>query len=158
VGNSGGAATGAVVAMAGDDFEGECVVTDGSARLDALVGYEGPYDYATTDYLDSDSVWTISILRETDPELWEALNPYSHIGGNPDLQIRLIHGDDIDLRWYDVPPNVSIEFHQALADAGYDVELTIVEGATHIDLTTPDTRGLRLTVQQAMELARGSSP
>ncbi len=158
VGNSRGAATGAVVALAGDDFEGECVMSDGSARPDALVGYEGGYDYATSGDLDRPSVRTMSILRETDPELWEALNPYSHIGRNPNLQIRLIHGDDFDSRWYDISPEVSTEFHQALADAGYDVELTIVENASHIDLTVPDTRGFTLTVQQVMELARGSSP
>ncbi len=33
VGNSAGAATGAVVALAGDDFDGDCVVRDASASL-----------------------------------------------------------------------------------------------------------------------------
>jgi hypothetical protein len=35
-------------------------------------------------------------LREEDAELWESIYPYSYIGGNPDLVVRLIHGDDTD--------------------------------------------------------------
>jgi acetyl esterase/lipase len=156
VGSSAGAATGAVVALAGDDFEGDCVVTDASALPDALVAFEGPYDYATTAYHYSHDH---TILKDQDPELWEAINPYSHIGRNPDLQVRLVHGDDIDLTVYDTLPQVSIEFRQALADAGYDVELIVVEGASHETLhnkyLNPD--GFALTVQQVMELARSSS-
>lgn len=156
VGNSAGAATGAVIALAGDDFEGECVERDASALIDAIVAFEGPYDYATTVSLSS---MDHTILKDEDPELWHAINPYSHIGRNPDLQVRLVHGDDVDTHWYDVPPEVSVEFHQALADAGYDVELFVVEGASHTTLTHkwlhPDA--FALTVQQVMELARDSS-
>ena len=156
VGNSLGAATGAVVALAGDDFEGDCVVTDASALPDALVAFEGPYDYATT--FNGPLELDHTILKDEDPDLWEAINPYSHIGRNPDLQVRLVHGDDIDVAWYDVLPEVSIEFHQALADAGYDVELIVVEGAVHSALTTSSSEAFALTVQQVMELADRSSP
>ncbi len=155
MGNAEGASAGAVAALAGDDFEGECVVTDASARVDALVGYEGSYDYVTTVYHSSMDHTT---LKETDPELWEAINPYSHIGRNPGLQIRLIHGDDSDSRWYDIAPEVSIEFHRALADAGYDVELAVVENASHPDLQIDRSHVFPLVVQQVMELARSSSP
>ena len=155
VGYSAGASSGAVVALAGDDFEGDCVVTDASALPDAFVGFEGLYDYATTDYT---LAFEHTSLKEEDPDLWEAINPYSHIGRNPDLQVRLVHGDDIDLDWWDVPPEVSIEFHQALADAGYDVELIVVDGADHTDLTSSYSDAFALAVQQVMELARSSSP
>lgn len=154
VGNSAGASTGAVVALAGDDFEGDCVVTDASALVDALVAFEGPYDYATTFYTSS---FDHSILKDEDPELWHAINPYSHIGRNPDLQVRLVHGDAADVAWWDVPLGVSIEFHQALADAGYDVELIVVEGAHHGALASVYSDAFALTVQQVMELARSSS-
>ncbi len=154
VGNSAGAATGAVVALAGDDFEGDCVVTEGSALLDALIAFEGPYEYTTTVGL---ARYDHTHLKDEDPELWRAINPYSHIGRNPDLQVRLIHGEDVDIYWYDLPPEVSIEFHQALTDAGYDVELSVVEGASHIDLTQSDSDAFALTVYQVMELARSSS-
>ena len=155
MGSSAGAATGAVAALAGDDFEGDCVVTDGSALPDALVAFEGPYDYATTVYRPPAPDHTI--LKDEDPELWEAINPYSHIGRNPDLQVRLVQGNDIDVAWYDVLPQVSVEFHQTLADAGYHVELIVVEGAHHTDLTSLYSDDFALTVQQVMELARSSS-
>jgi len=153
VGNSAGAATGAVVALAGDDFEEDCVVTEGSALPDALFGFEGPYDYVMTD----GGRYNHSFLKDEDPELWHAINPYSHIGRNPDLQVRLVHGDDVDINWYDVPPELSIDFHQALADAGYDAELIVLEGASHIDLTKSDSEAFGLMVQQVMELASSSS-
>lgn len=159
VGNSAGAATGAVVALAGDDFEGDCIVTDASALLSALVGYEGAYNYATTVY---SSAMDHTVLKDEDPELWQAINPYSHIGRNPDLQIRLVHGDDVDVGWYDVPPEASIEFHQALADAGYDVTLTVLEGASHtalLDFTYSGgerrfSEAFQTVVQQSLEVAR----
>ena len=69
----------------------------------------------------------------------------------------MVQGNDIDVAWYDVLPQVSIEFHQALADAGYDVELIGVEGAHHTDLTSLYSDAFALTVQQVMELARSSS-
>lgn len=152
VGHSAGASTGAVVALAGDDYEGDCVVTEGSALVDALVAYEGG------GYLQGDGTrYDHTYLIDEDPELWRAIDPYSQIGRNLSLRVRLIHGDDNDRYWSDVPPERSIEFHQALADAGYDVELFIVEGDPHQALTDSYYEAFALTVQQAMELAQSSS-
>ncbi len=153
VGSSAGAATGAVVALAGDDFGGNCVATDASALPNALVAWEGPYDFATTVY----NVYDHPSLKDTDPELWKAINPYSHIGQNPELQVRLVYGNDVDTSWWDLAPQVSIDFHQALADAGYDVELVVVEGADHTDLTTSTSDALAVLVEQVMEVARSAS-
>jgi acetyl esterase/lipase len=154
VGHSAGAHDGAVIALAGDDFAGDCPVTDESALVDAFVAYEGPYDWTTTIYHSS---FDYTSLKNEDPELGHAINPYSHIGLNSDLEVRLVHGDDEDVAWYDIPLEVSKEFHQALADAGYDVELIVVEGATHGDLIS-DSDVIELTVEEVMELAVGSSP
>jgi acetyl esterase/lipase len=154
VGNSGGAASGMVVGLAGDDFEGDCVASDGSALPDAVVAYEGPYEFATTNY---GGVVDHTYLQQEDPELLEAIDPYSHIGRNPDLQVRLIHGDDWGAFWYDTPLDESIELHQVLADAGYDVDLIVVEHAPHSALTLPHSKAFALTVEQVMELARTSS-
>lgn len=91
VGNSAGAITGAVVGLAGDDFEEGCALTDASALPDALVLFEGPYDYPVkATCIDH------TVLKDKDPEVWKAINPYSHIGRNPDLQVRLLHCDDND--------------------------------------------------------------
>ncbi len=157
VGNSAGAATGMVVALAGEDFGGDCAVSDASALPDAVVAYEGRYDYATT--ADATGSLDHTFLKDEDPELWHAINPYSYIGRNPELHVCLVHGDDEDAYWYDVPLEASIEFHEALADAGYDVELVVLEGASHTALISnylfPDA--FALMVQQVMESTRHAS-
>jgi acetyl esterase/lipase len=153
VGHSSGGEHGAVIALAGDDFAGDCEVTDASALVDALVAYEGPFDWGTTVY---DSSFDGTSIKDEDPELWHAINPYSHIGRNPELQVRLLHGNVPDVEWYDVPLAVSREFHQALAEAEYDVELIVVQRGTHDDITS-DSDVIALTVEQVMELAHSSS-
>ncbi len=149
VGNSSGAAKGSIVAMDGDAYKGDCVVSEGSALPDALVGYEGPFDYATHLY----GTFNVPSLGEEDPAIWEAVNPYLHIGGNSDLVVRLIHGRDKDLGPYDVLPEVSADFHAALEEAGYDVDLTYVDGASHRSLQ-PGTDAFALTVEQVLNVAR----
>ena len=51
--------------------------------------------------------------------------------------MRLIHGDDTDVAWHEVPRAVSVEFSQALLEAGYDVELTLLEDATTAPFSFP---------------------
>lgn len=148
-----GATVSTVAALAGEDFVGECVVDDGSVLPDAVVGWEGLYDYATTFYVaDIDH----SYLEQEDPELWSAMNPYTHIGRNADLKVRLVHGVDEDTGAWDVRPQVSIDFHQALSDAGYDVTLTLLEGASVEDIHESGSEAFETTVQQTLEVARDS--
>lgn len=152
VGNSSGLAKGAIVAMDGDAYSSRgCVVTEGSALPDVLVGYEGPFDYATHTY----GGFNVQQLQDEDPQLWEAVNPYSHIGGNKDLVVRLIHGRDDDRGAYDVPPEVLAAFSEALAAAGHDVELTYVSGTNHSALRAPSTEAFAVTVQQVIEAVSG---
>ena len=148
VGNSSGAAKGSIVAMDGDSYGGDCVVEQGSALPDALVGYEGPFDYATHLY----GSFAVPALQQADPETWEAVDPYSQIGGNPELVVRLVHGRDDDVAWYDVLPEVSTRFHDALAAAGYDVQVTFIDGAGHGALR-PGSAAFDLTVQEVIETA-----
>ena len=82
-----------------------------------------------------------------------SINPYSYIGGNPNLTVRLIHGIDNDDTVFDVPPEVSTQFHETLTDAGYDADLTIIEGGTHGDITVPHSETFKVTVQQVMQVA-----
>lgn len=149
VGNSSGAAKGSIVAMDGDAYVGDCVVTDGSALPDALVGYEGPFDYATHLY----GTFAVPQIRQEDPDMWKAVDPYSHIGGNRDLVVRLVHGLDDDTQAFDVPPEVSAGFHDSLAEAGYDVELTYVDGASHGALR-PGTDAYEVIVQYVLDVIR----
>jgi len=134
VGFSRGARCGLVASLAGDDFRGDCVISDGSALPDAFVGYEGGYDFTTSD------------ASYRTPGTNDA---YYYIGQNPDLQVRLIYGD---VGHY---VTVSIEMHQALANAGYDVELHVVEGAGHS--LNPDSYSFAPMIKQVMEVVRDSS-
>ena len=128
VGHSMGAYTGSLVALAGDQYVDDgCVATEGSAKVDALVGYEGPYDHALTEGYPFD-LW---MLEQTDPELWSAIDPFQHIGGNPGLVVRLIQGVDDDVTQFDVHPEVTERFGRALAEADYDVEVVMIDGANH---------------------------
>ena len=145
VGASQGAVSGMLVGLNGDAYQGDCVAPEGSAMVDAVVAYEGGYDWA--EFLFSD-------LREEDPGMWEAINPYSHIGGNPDLVVRLIHGEGGE-SLTQVPRIVSEEFHQALENAGYDVELTMLPESPHLALAAAGSPAFASAVQQAMEVASG---
>ena len=94
-------------------------------------------------------------LKQEDPERSESNYPYSHIGGNPDLVVRLIHGDYTDPEWYEIPRQDSVDFHQALAEAGYDAEVPILVGSPHIGLTIPSSKAFEAAVQQALQVAGG---
>jgi len=151
VGNSAGAVTGAIVAIAGDDSMEDCVVNEGSALVDALVGYEGPNKWAT--HNDKTESVNLVALQEEDPELWGTMDPCTHIGGNPDLVVRLIHGDDTDVDWYEVPRQVSVDLHQAPAEDGYDAELTLLDGPSPLGLTILSSEAFDVAVQQVLQVA-----
>lgn len=102
----------------------ECEVTDGSTHVDALVGMAGRYDVFVPIY---DGVHGRAYQQERDPELWEFLS--SSIGANPDLQIRLIHGESDDK----IPFENSVGFAAGLTDAGYNVgEVIPFEGGHQV--------------------------
>jgi acetyl esterase/lipase len=131
VGYSAGAHIGAIAALVGDAYPGDCAVEDGSALPDAFVGVAGPYD---TDVLDPFLLVFFGTERAEDPQPWIDGNPFTHLGENPGLVVRLIQGE-FDLL---VPAGIALAFHDALDDAGYDVELTIVEEGTHRSVVDPD--------------------
>jgi acetyl esterase/lipase len=158
VGHSAGALTGLIVALAGDDFGDQCVVEDSSALVDAFVGFEGVYEFITTVPPDSMKFLDFTYLEEEDPELWLALNPYTHIGRNPNLKVRLVHGDFIESSMMsEVPIEWSTNLRQNLEDANYDVELIIVEGADHDDVVDPGSDAFKQILDQVTELARNPS-
>ena len=150
VGNSAGASAGLIVALAGDEVARDCVADD-PVTLDAVVGYEGPYDWATTVYGPID----LPAVEATEPDLWAAADPYTHLGGNPDLVVRLLHGDDTGRAWYEIPRAVSVDMHGALVDAGYDAEITLIDGANHTAITGSGTDAFDATVDRVLEVAGG---
>lgn len=145
VGFSSGAVEGARLGLIGDDLDRlweefasirggpprqvDCLVSDVSAHVHAFVGVSGPYNL-------------FEFHTERDPELWRLVSPYAHLGDNPDLRVRLIHGEGD----YIAVPEASVQLHEALEDAGYDTALTLFDGAHRLPV--------QLTVEQTMEVAR----
>jgi len=142
-GLSAGAVQGALVALAGDRFHGDCAVADVSALPAAFVGVMGPYDPALC---PGDPRLA---LRQTDPARYEAMNPFTHLGGNPGLRVSLLHGADDR----DVPPEGSLKFHEALTAAGYVATLILLEGFGH-EIPLPTSRAFDALVRVTLEAAR----
>lgn len=144
VGHSYGGYLGPLVALAGDEFAGQCVVgPDVSALPTGFVGIAGNY------VVEAEPIWETWYggSREERPGAWRKGDFRTHIGGNRGLVVRLIHerGDPI------IPPRQPRQFHAALRDAGYDTRLRLVNGDEHFALLDPEGNG-RLVVPLILEL------
>ena len=130
VAHSAGAHIGAVVSLAGDLFGQDCDL-GADVVVDRFVGLAGPYDptlYSTvlTGYFGT--------RLEEDSAPWEAGSPYSYLDDNPSLKMLLIHGTEDDL----VPIRSSELLAEAAGEAGLDVRLEELPGATHMDTRNPN--------------------
>jgi acetyl esterase/lipase len=134
VGYSAGAHIGAITALTGDSYSGDCVVESGNALPDGFVGVAGPYD---TDLLDPFMGVFFGKDRADDPASWDDGNPHNHIGENPNLIVRLVHGE-LDIV---APIEFSILLNDDLAEAGYDVQLAVVEDGNHSSVVDPRSDG-----------------
>lgn len=105
--------------VGGPPSQVECMVPDGSTHVDALVGNAGTYDLYVPVI---DGLYGRTYQQERDPELQQFLA--SAVGIDPELTVRLTHGTSDPA----IPVTNSAEFEAALADAGYDVQLTTFDG------------------------------
>ena len=88
VGFSSGASIGAVAALSGDDHTVGCVETGTSSTTRWVRWVRGPLRLGTCRLPDQ----VCDKLEQTDPDLWVSIDPYAHIGANPELVVRLMHG------------------------------------------------------------------
>ena len=130
VAHSAGAHIGSVVSLAGDLFGKECDVGD-EVEVDRFVGLAGPYDPTLYSAVLTGYFGT---RLEEDSAPWEAGSPYSYLDDNPGLRMLLIHGTDDDL----VPIRSSELLAEAAGEAGLDVRLEELPGATHMDTRNPN--------------------
>jgi acetyl esterase/lipase len=130
VAHSAGAHIGAVVSLAGDLFGQDCDL-GADVVVDRFVGLAGPYDPTLYSAVLTGYFGT---RLEEDSAPWEAGSPYSYLDNNPSLKVLLIHGTDDDL----VPIRSSQLLAEAAADAGLDVALEELAGATHMDARNPN--------------------
>jgi len=146
VGYSAGAHLGAVVALAGDEFEGDCLTEGGSSLPEAFVGVAGPYDS------DQFSPLLIPFFGGTPaeaPDAWAAGNPYTYVDRRLDLRMHLMQGTADRT----VPQQSTLDFHEALTGAGHEVQLTVVEGVGHRDMIDPSASG-SIVAEAVLEILR----
>ncbi len=129
VAHSAGAHIGSVVSLAGDLFGQDCDV-GGGVVVDRFVGLAGPYDPTLYSAVLTGYFGT---RLEEDSAPWEAGSPYSYLDDNPGLRMLLIHGTDDDL----VPIRSSELLAEGAEEAGLDVILEELPGATHMDAKNP---------------------
>ena len=130
VAHSAGAHIGSVVSLAGDVFGQDCDVGE-KVLVDGFVGLSGPYDPTLYSAVLTGYFGT---RLEEDSAPWEAGSPYSYLDENPDLRMLLIHGTDDDL----VPMESSELLAEAADEAGLDVRLEELPGASHMDTRNPN--------------------
>ena len=119
----------------GPPAQTECLATEGSAHVDAFIGYGGNYHFYQN-------------LVESAPDLWALTSPFGLIGRNPCLVVQLIHGG------MDNPTNIqrAEELHEELVNAGYDAnQMLLGEARWRIPASGPDREEL---VQLILEEAR----
>jgi acetyl esterase/lipase len=139
-GHSGGAAYAVLVALAGDDYHGDCRATGVSGRADGVVGLDGAYDLIR--YVSA------SNLESAPADDWLAISPFAQIERQPHRQgvtFRLFAGRETEI----------IQNGQAMRDAllsaGYDASLTQIPGVYHMGMSGV----LPQTVPAILEMARG---
>lgn len=132
IGHSGGGYDGLWITLVGDDVEKvwddfaatrggpphqmDCAVEDTvSAQLDTFVGYAGAYTYF--DEFEAD-----------DPELFEVVDPATHIAREPEAVIRLIAAE----REFVMPKWLTEHnelLYQRMLETGYNITWTVADGS-----------------------------
>lgn len=133
VGHSAGAHIGAIVALAGQDYAGDCPIP-GPGIPDRFVGLAGPYDVSR---LGLAVAAFFGGGPERLPDVWDAGNPQLLTDENPDLEALIMYGELDGI----VSDTFAFDFHEALLDSGADSLLELVEGARHNDIHDPDLVG-----------------
>jgi acetyl esterase/lipase len=132
VGHSAGGGIGALMMLAGDEFQGDCLTAEGSAVPDAFVGLDGMYDAI--------SFIPEGVLRAAPAECAK-MSPFTYVGREPiragshfvlfvsDNRLALQHAQ---------------AFRDSLQAAGYDVSLARIPGVDHLAIASgsvPETVG-----------------
>jgi acetyl esterase/lipase len=147
VGHSFGGYVGTLISLAGDEFDGDCLVHDGSALPVAWVGIDGNCLVGVPP--PPNPLWSVFYGGSEDdkPGVWEKGDPLNHVGGNPDLVVRMIHEEDdpiVDI----VQPRTLV---RELDEAGYDATLTVLDGDDHWGPLDMDMRAGERTLDIVLE-------
>jgi acetyl esterase/lipase len=133
VGHSAGAHIGAIVALTGGDYPGDCPFT-GPGVPARFVGLAGPYDVTR---IGPVLAVFFGESSEADPDTWSAGNPQELTDENPELDSLIMYGELDGL----IDDRFAFDFHDALQESGSSSLLELVEGARHNDMHDPDLVG-----------------
>lgn len=133
IGHSAGAHIGALVALDDGEYGDGCEV-DSPAAVGRLVGLAGPYQVSRLGPL---LLPFFGVSPAEDPELWAAGDPFTHVDGNPALEVLLLYGEDDRL----VEPRFALDFAEALTASGKSVTVQQIDDARHSDMHHPDFVG-----------------
>lgn len=129
IGHSAGAHIGALVALTGDDYIGDCPYS-GTGVPNRFVGLAGPYDVSR---LGLAIIAFFGATPQTDPDSWAVGNPLELTDENLELDSLIMYGDEDGL----VADDFAVQFHNALAASGSTSVLEVVEGARHNEMHHP---------------------
>ncbi len=138
VGHSIGGGAGALMALAGDDFTGDCLVNGPSAYPDALVGLDGGYDILSFFPEDWLKAW---------PKEFARITPFSYLDRRP---IRANVKFDIVVGEFEDAVQMGKKFHAALKAAGYSSTYTQFPGVSHGGMVDPQQKGILDIVANAI--------
>lgn len=125
VGHSAGGWAAALMALAGDEFNGDCLVKEGSAYVDAMVGLDGAYDLPN--YVPSSTYEKIS------PKKWATIRPSSYIDPKQlraGIEFHLFTGKEQELI------DDAQSLYAALQAAGYAGTYANLPGIEHMDMVS----------------------
>lgn len=140
VGYSGGGTAGAVMALAGDDFNGECQVSGYSALPDVFVGIDGAYDLVNCCVPDD-------LYRRATPEDWELIVPYTYLDRQPvqeRIEFHLIVGGTPELF------AMAETFNEGLEAAGFNVSMTHFPELDHGQIVSLNLPELFAIIEDAL--------
>lgn len=138
VGHSIGGGAGALIALAGDEFKGDCLVNDPSAYPDALVGLDGAYDVLSFFPADALQAW---------PKEFARITPFAYLDRRP---IRAKIKFDIVVGEFEDAVQQGKRFHDGLKAAGYGSTYTQFPGVGHGGMVDPQHKGIRGIIANAM--------
>ncbi len=133
IGHSAGAHIGALVALTGDAYAGECPYP-GEGLPQRFVGLAGPYDVSR---LGLAILPFFGAGPDAIPEAWAAGNPQLLTDENTGLDSLIMYGELDGI----VADSFALDFSDALESSGSDSLLELVEGARHRDMDDPDFVG-----------------
>jgi len=135
LGHSAGAQLAALAALTGHRFAHGCPYAP--ACVDALIGLSGAYEVMSlADLADA----LFGVPAGQDPDLWRSGDPDTYAAQRPNLPALLAHGAaDTTLS-----ATYTQTFAARLTEAGHEVRVEIVPGATHSTIYRPEVIGSRI--------------